>query len=100
MPAVVSSFSAPRSLFLPLPGPWVVSCSRFVSLPVPCPCGRLPVTLRPSLPPCGVSLHVPCPPLARALSLPGVVVVAWEGGLWGADGPRLGVDGPEPAAEG
>ena len=48
----------------------------------------------------GVSLSVPCPPLARALSLPGVVVVGWGGGLWGSDGPRLGVDGLEPLAEG
>ena len=48
----------------------------------------------------GVSLLVPCPPLARALSLPGVAVPGWAGGLWGADGPRLGVGGLEPLAEG
>ena len=45
VPTVMSSFPAPRSLFPPLPGPWVVSCSHVVSLPVPCPYGRLPVTL-------------------------------------------------------
>ena len=37
VPAVISSVSAPRSLFPPLPGPRVVSCSHVVSLPVPCP---------------------------------------------------------------
>ena len=40
VPAVMSSFPAPRSLPPPLPGPWVVSCSHVVSLPVPCPYGR------------------------------------------------------------
>ena len=35
VPAVMSSFSAPRSLFPPLPGAWVVSCSHVLSLPVP-----------------------------------------------------------------
>ena len=45
----------------------------------------------------GVSLSVPCPPLARALSLPGVVVVGWGGG---ADGPGGGLGGLEPLAEG
>ena len=45
----------------------------------------------------GVSLFAPCPPLARALSLPGVVVVGWGGG---ADGPGPGVGGLEPLAEG
>ena len=54
---------------------------------LPCPLAR-------------VSLSVPCPPLARALSLPGVVVVVWVGGLWCADGPGLGVGGLEPLAEG
>ena len=65
VPAVVSSFSAPRSLFLPLPGAWVVSCSHVVSLPVPCAYGRLPVTLGPSVPPCRsvpfCPLPSPCP---------------------------------------
>ena len=93
---MMSSYSTPRSLFLPLSGPWVVSCPHVVSLPVPCPYGRLPVTLGPSLPPCrSVPLRT-CSPLARALSLPGVVVV--EGG--GADDPGLGVGGLEPLAEG
>ena len=51
VPATMSSFPAPRSLFLPLPGPWVVSCSHVVSLLGPCPYGRLPVTLGASVPP-------------------------------------------------
>ena len=98
--AVASSFSVPRSLFLPLPGPWVVSCSCVVSLPMPCPCGHLPVTLGLSLPPCrGVpsrSLHSPCPcPFPSGCGGGGV-----EGGLWGADGPCLGLGGLEPPAEG
>ena len=50
-----------------------------------------------SCPLAGVSLSAPCPPLARALSLPGVVVVGWGGG---ADGPGLGTSGLEPLAEG
>ena len=45
----------------------------------------------------GVSLSAPCPPLARALSLPGVVVVGWGGG---AARPGLGVGGLEPLAKG
>ena len=97
MPAVMSSFPVPRSLFPPLPGPWVVSCSDVVSLLVPCPFGRLPVTLSLPCPLAGVSLSAPSPPLARALSLPGVVVVGWGGG---AAGPGLGVAGLEPLAEG
>ena len=44
----------------------------------------------------GVYLSAPCPPLACALSLPGVVVVGWGGG---AAGPGLGVGGLEPLAE-
>ena len=52
VPAATSSFPAPRSLFSPLPGPWGVSCAHVVSLPVPCPYGRLPVTLGASVPPC------------------------------------------------
>ena len=47
----------------------------------------------------GVSLPVPCPPLACALSLPGVVVAGWGEGLLGAHGPRLGVGGLLPPAE-
>ena len=35
-----------------------------------------------------------------AVSLPGVVVVGWGGGLWDADCPCLGVGGLEPPAEG
>ena len=80
VPAAMSSFPAPRSLFPPLPGPWVVSCSHVVSLPVPCPYGSC---LSPWALPCpiaGVSHSAPCPPLARALFLPGVVVVGWGGG--------------------
>ena len=46
----------------------------------------------------GVSLSPSCPSLARALSLPGVVVVGWGGG--GAAGRGLGVGGLEPLAEG
>ena len=97
VPAVVSSFSAPRSPFLPLPGPWEVSCSHVVSLPVPCPYGRLPVTWGPPVPPCRSVPFCPCPPLARALPLPGVVVAGCGGG---ADGPGLGVGGLEPFTEG
>ena len=63
--AAMSSFPAPRSLFPPLPGPWVVSCSHVVSLPVPCPYGCLPVTLGASVPPCRsvplFPLPSPCP---------------------------------------
>ena len=47
----------------------------------------------------GVSLSVPCPPLARALSLPSVAVLGWGGGLRGANGPGVGVGGLEPPAE-
>ena len=65
VPAVVSLFSAPRSPFLLLPGPWVVSCSHVVSLPVPCPYWRPPVTLSPSVPACQsvplCPLPSPCP---------------------------------------
>ena len=65
--------------------------------PAPMLCrSRCPVSvgtcLSPRALPCplaGVSLPVPCPPLARALSLPSAVVVGWGGGLWGADGPHL-----------
>ena len=98
VPAVVSSFSAPRSLFLPLPRPWVVPCSHVVSLPVPCPYGRLPVTLGPSVPACRSQPLCPLPsPCPCPFPSPGVVVVGWVGG---ADGPGLGVGGLEPLAEG
>ena len=59
-PAVVPSSSVPRSPLLSLPCPWVVSCPHVVSLPVPCPYGRLP--LRAPLP--------DCPLLPPALPLP------------------------------
>ena len=100
VPVVASSFSAPRSLFLPLPGPWVVFCSCVVSSRCPVPVGAC---LSPWALPCplaGVSDPVPCPPLARALSIPGVVVVRFGGGLWGAHGPRLEPGGLDPPAEG
>ena len=71
-----------------------------MSPPVSCPCGRLSVTLAPPRPLAGVSVPVPCPSLALALSPLGVVVVGWGGGLWGADGPCLGMGGLEPPAEG
>ena len=59
--------------------------------------GACPSLGAPPCPLAWVSLSVPCPPLARALPLPGVVVVGWGGG---ADGPGLGVGGLEPLAEG
>ena len=40
----LKTFETTRSLVLPLPGPWVGYCSRVLLVPVPCPCGRLPVT--------------------------------------------------------
>ena len=86
VPVVALSPSVPRPLVLPLPGPLVVSCPRVAPPPVPCPCGRLPVTLGPSSPPCQ---GVPCPSLVLALSLPGVVVVGWGGALRNAGGPCL-----------
>ena len=67
VPAAMSSFPAPRSLFPPLPGLWVVSCSHVVSLPVPCPYGRLPVTLGASVPPCR---SVPLCPFPLPLPVP------------------------------
>ena len=93
VPAAMSSFPAPRSLFPSLP---------FLALgwfPAPTLCrSRCPVPmgacLSPSALPCplaGVSLSASCPPLARALSLPGVVVVGWGGS---AVGPALGVRWP------
>ena len=50
VPTVAPSPSVPRPLVLPFPGPLVVSCPRVASPPVPCPFGRLPVTLGPSRP--------------------------------------------------
>ena len=61
VPNVMCSFPAPRSLFPPLAAPWVVSCSHVVSLPVPRPYGRLPVTLGASVPPCRSVLLCPLP---------------------------------------
>ena len=65
VPSVMSSFPAPRSLFPPLPGPWVVSCSHVVLLPVPCPYGHRPVTSGASVPSCRsfplCPLPSPCP---------------------------------------
>ena len=95
---MVSSFSAPRSPFLPLPGRWVVFCPYVVLLQVPCPYGRLPLTWGPSVPPylsvpfCPLPYPCPCPFPPRC----------GGGGLGGggADGPGLGVGGMEPLAEG
>ena len=92
VPAVAPPPYVLRPLALPFPGPLVVSCPRVVLPPVPCPCGRLPATL-------GLSSPLAAGP-PFALSLPGIVVVGWGGGLWGADGPCLGVGGLEPPAEG
>ena len=86
--------------FFHIPGSSAVSCSRVVSLPVPHPCGRFPVTLGPSSPPCrgAPSRPLPSPCLCPFPSRCGGGGVG--GGLWGADGPRLGVGGLEPLAEG
>ena len=98
VPAVMSSFPARRSLFPPLLGPWVVSCSHVVSPPVPCPYGGLPVTLGASVPPCRnvplCCLSSPCP-----CPLPSRCGGGRVGG-GGAAGPGLGVGGLEPLAEG
>ena len=75
--AVVPSSSVPRSPLLSLPGPWVVSCPHVVSLPVPCPYGRLP--LRAPLPDC------PLLPLAFPLPVPFPFPVRW---WWGGGGRR------------
>ena len=97
VPVVVSSFSAPRSLFLPLRGAWVVSCSHVVSLPVPCPCRHFGPFLAP-LPEC------PFLSLALPLPVPFPFLVWWwwggGGGLLGADGQGLGLGGLERMAEG
>ena len=99
VPAVMSSFPAPRSLFPPLPGPWVVSRSHVVSLLVPCPYGRLPVSLGASVPPCRSvplrPLPSPCP-----CPFPSRRGGAGSGGGGGGPGPGLGVGGLEPLAEG
>ena len=84
VPAVMSPFSAPWSLFLPLPGPWVVSCSQVVSPPVPCTYGRLPVTLGPSVPPCR---SVPLCPLPSPCPCP---VLSWCGSGGVGEWPRSG----------
>ena len=89
-------------------GPWSFPSLACWWFPAPVSCRpRCPVPVRaclllwaPPRPLSGVSLPVPCPPLACALCLPGVVVVGWAGGLWGADGPCLGPGGLEPPAEG
>ena len=84
-----------------LPGPLVVSCPRVTLPPVPCPCGRLPVSLCPFSPACRGVLS---PPLPLPLPLPFPFPVWWwwggGGGLWGADGPCLGLGGLEPPAGG
>ena len=120
VPAVMSSFPAPRSLFFPLPGPWVVYCSHVVSHPVPCPYGRLPVTLGASVPPCRsvplCPLPSPCPcPFPSRCGDGGVGGGRrWPrpGGGWlgaigggfggcrggGGPGPRPGVGPPMPLA--
>ena len=97
VPAMMSSFPAPRSLFPPLPGPWVVSCSHVVSLPVPCPYGRLPVTLGASVPPCR---SVPLCPLPSPCPCPFSSRCGGGGVGGGAARPGLGVGGLEPLAEG
>ena len=94
------------SLSAVAPGPspsWPVGAF----LPLRCAAPRCPVPvgacLLPWAPPrplAGVSLPSPCPSLALALSLPGVVVVVWGGVLRGADGLCLGSSGSEPPAEG
>ena len=65
----------------------------------PVPVGACLLPWAPPRPLAGLSFPVPCPSFALALSLPGVVVVGWGGGLRGADGPCLGVGGLEPPAE-
>ena len=83
----------------PLPGRWVVSCPHVVSLPVPCPYGRLPLTWGPSVPPC---LSVPFCPLPSPCPCP--FPSRCRGGGVGAGGApmaqALGVGGLEPLAEG
>ena len=97
VPAVISSFPAPRSLFPLLPGPLLVSCPHVVSLPVPCPYWCLPVTLGASVPPCR---SVPLCPLPSPCPCP-FPSRCGGGGVGGvAAGPGLGVGGLEPLAEG
>ena len=110
VPAATSSFPAPRSLFPPLPGPWVVSCSHVVSLPVPCPYGRLPVTLGASVPPCQsvplCPLPSPCPcPFPSRCGARGVggggrrwprPGGGWPGAIGGGFGGCRGGGGPGP----
>ena len=76
VPAVAPSPSVSRPLALPFPGPWVVSCPRVVSPLVPCPVGAC---LLPWASPHPLAAGPPF-----ALSLPGVVVVAFGGGACGA----------------
>ena len=96
-PAVVPSFSVPRSPLLPLPGPWVVSCPHVVSLGALsfwAPATHLGRLVAP-LPECPLlSLALPLP-----LPFPFPVWWWWDGG-GGADGPGLEVGGLEPLAEG
>ena len=99
------SWCPPRCPLSLRPGPCSLPFPALGWFPAPTLCrSRCPVPmgacLSPWALPCplaGVSLSAPCPALARALSLPGVVVVGLGGG---AAGPGLGVGGLEPLAEG
>ena len=80
VPAAMSSFLRPSPCSLPFLTLRWFPAPTLCRSQCPVPMGAC---LSPWALPCplaGVSLSAPCPPLARALSLPGVVVAAWGGG--------------------
>ena len=84
-------------------GPWpsLYLVLRWHTAPVACcPWCTAPVgaCLSPWLSPRLLAVVPVAPPFA--LPFPGVLVVGWRRGEWGADVPALGVGGLEPSAEG
>ena len=81
---------APPVYFFPVLVVLLWLLARVLCCPPPCSCGRVPVTLGRSSPPC-------CGPSLCTFPF-GCAGGGWWRGLLGADGPCLGVDGRKPPA--